>query len=254
MPRSSDLILTLSPGVTLPLVYIEMGEFWTGSDRSRDPEAYEDELPQHSVHLDPYWICKAPVTNLQYSAFILEAWHAPPAHWTGAVIPKGKEGHPVVNITWGEAVEFCAWASQKTGRSLALPTEAQWEKAARGADGRIYPWGDTPPDANRCNFGRMILDTTPVGHYSPQGDSPYGCVDMAGEVWEWCVDGYERDAYIQRTGMVTRNPVGPPTADKRCVRGGSWNVYARRVRAALRNKYRPTGKNILLGFRCVCNP
>jgi formylglycine-generating enzyme required for sulfatase activity len=253
MAERSELILTLAPGVNMILVWVEAGEFWMGSDGARDPGAYEDELPQHCVYLDGYWIGKTPVTNAQYGAFVLAIQHGPPSHWTGTAIPPGKDEHPVVNICWDEAVEFCAWASQVTGRRLAQPTEAQWEKAARGVDGRIYPWGDAPPDANHCNFGRIILDTTPVGQYSPKGDSPYGCTDMAGQVWEWCSDGYDKGAYTRRSGMETRNPIGSPAAEKRCVRGGSWNVYARGVRAALRNKYKPAGKNILLGFRCVYN-
>ena len=111
-----------------------------------------------------------------------------PAHWREGKIPQGKDHHPVVNVSWEDARSFCQWANQVTGQALCLPTEAEWEKAARGTDGQIYPWGNQPPEDKLCNFGMNILDTTSVGSYSPQGDSPYGCADMAGNVWEWCDD------------------------------------------------------------------
>ena len=107
--------------------------------------------------------------------------------------------HPVVYVSWNDAQSFCEWAG------LFLPTEQQWEKAARGTDGRMYPWGKDPPTTDLCNFNSNVGDTTPVGRYSPQGDSPYGIVDMAGNVWEWCEDLVEKNAVRCAAARGTRD-------------------------------------------------
>ena len=143
---------------------------------------------------------------------------------------------------------FCTWASQVTRREVRLPTEAEWEKAARGADGRIYPWGNTNPNARRCNFALNINSTTPVERYSPHGDSPYGCADMAGNVWEWCADWFDSRYY---KATPARNPLGPQKGQDRVLRGGSWNSNAKNVCSAHHYWFAPTGMYDGLGFRCV---
>jgi formylglycine-generating enzyme required for sulfatase activity len=132
-----------------------------------------------------------------------------------------------------------------------LPSEAQWEKAARGTDGRRFPWGKEDADAKRCNMAGIVSDTTEVGIYSPQGDSPYGCADMAGNVWEWLTDWYKSDFYALST---LRDPTGPVTGDTRCLRGGSWNDRAWFVRCAARNGFNSDGNGDFIGFRCAVKP
>ena len=131
--------------------------------------------------LKEYFIGKYPVTNAQFILFEDASEHAKIANRT-----QGFENHPVVNVSMNDAVEFCEWARQISGINLRLPSELEWEKAARGTDGRAYPWGNQSPDASRCNFNNNHGTTTPVGNYSKKGDSPYGCADMAGNVREWC--------------------------------------------------------------------
>lgn len=192
---------------------VPAGEFLMGSDPKVNKVVLDREQPQCKVHLDGYWMGRTPVTVAQFRQFIAATayktqterqgygWRWSGSEWqqvAGAnwAHPKGPQSqaeatHPVVQVSWEDAVAFCVWASKVTGREVRLPTEAEWEKAARGTDGRIYPWGNEPPDATRCNFNMQVQDTTPVGKYSPRGDSPYGCVDMAGNVWEWCADWYD---------------------------------------------------------------
>ncbi len=252
------MCLTLAPGVDLILVRVPAGEFLMGSDERKDPQAYDDEMPQHPVHLDEYWIGIYPVINGQYRAFVQAAGYREPQHWQGGQIPPGKEQHPVVHVTWKDAVAFCRWVGQVTGMNVRLPTEAEWEKAARGIDGRLYPWGNEPPDATRCNFCRKVghwTHTTPVGKYSPRGDSPYGCVDMAGNICEWVADWYGP----YEAGRQV-NPTGPASgrtgwAD-RVLRGGAFDHVAEFVRCAHRDCSAPEMgfRDDNSGFRVVASP
>jgi len=182
-----NLLLALAPGVTMKLVRIPAGEFLMGSTRLRDKDAWDDEIPQHSVFLDEYLIGKTPVTVAQNAAFIKASGYK-----ANQGLTNSKEKHPVTRVSWDDAAAFCSWASQETGRkvhlpgrNVHLPSEADWEKAARGIDGRLWPWGDQSPDPVHCNFDCNTMSTTAVGKYSSKGDSPYGCTDMAGNVWEW---------------------------------------------------------------------
>jgi formylglycine-generating enzyme required for sulfatase activity len=167
-------------------VTIPAGEFLMGSDKQKDPLADDDETLQHRVYLPEYCIARVPVTNAQYLAFVKATGHKSPYHWQDGRVPDGKENHPVVNVSWRDTQGFCKWAK------VRLPSEAEWEKAARGTDGRRWPWGDEPPDNKLCNFDDNGYDTMPVGAY-PNGASPYGCLDMAGNVWEWTSSKWGKD-------------------------------------------------------------
>ena len=216
-------------------VPIPAGEFMMGSNERDNQKSI------HRMHLSAYQIARHPVTNAQYAAFVKAKSHRVPKHWKGGKIPRGKENHPGVWVSWEDARAFCAWAG------VRLPTEAEWEKAARGTDGRKYPWGNEPPTKELCNFNRNVGDTTPVGEY-PKGASPYGVLDMAGNVWEWVNDWYSKDYYRVSPGA---NPQGPETGERRVLRGGSWNYSGSNVRSALRFDNFPDYWDNYLGFRWV---
>ncbi|MBM3241214.1 formylglycine-generating enzyme family protein [Candidatus Poribacteria bacterium] len=222
------------------MVFIPEGEFIMGSDKSKDSLAYGDELPQRKVYLDGYWIYKYEVTVAQYRKFCQE---------TGRQMPEEpwewQDDHPIVNVSWYDSVAYCNWAG------VELPTEAQWEKAARGTDGRIYPWGEKW-DASKCNnYNTGPKQTTPVGSY-PAGASPYGVLDMVGNVWEWCADWSDEEYYAS---APNRNPQGPSSGTYRVLRGGSWgNVFLYGfLRAAYRGRYISDGWCLGRGFRCVAS-
>jgi formylglycine-generating enzyme required for sulfatase activity len=217
-------------------VTVPAGEFTMGSNDS------SDEKPIHRVHLSAYQIARHPVTNAQYELFVKTTSYAAPRHWENGKIPAGKENHPVMNVSWQDAQAFCGWAG------VRLPTEAEWEKAARGTEERKYPWGNEPPTKELCNFGNLVGDTTPVGRY-PKGASPYGVLDMAGNVWEWVSDWYDKKYYSVSPGS---NPQGPATGKYRVLRGGSLNNNDGNVRSAFRNYLvNPDLRLNLVGFRCV---
>ena len=166
------------------MIRIPAGTFLMGDDEISNAS------PQHEVTLEEYEIAKYAVTCKQYKLF-LEAnpTYKVPEGWSGTQYPKGKANHPVVNVSWYDATAYAEWLSRVTGKDYRLPTEAEWEKAARGTDGRKFPWGDEF-DTKKCNTAESgIGDTTPVDTY-PDGASPYGVMDMAGNVWEWCADWY----------------------------------------------------------------
>jgi formylglycine-generating enzyme required for sulfatase activity len=197
-------------------VEIPAGEFLYGDNKKMQ------RIPQ------PFMIGKYPVTQAQYKKFLDENPGYPtPSDWDQKkrIYPTGKEHHPVVNVSWNDAQAFCQWANCR------LPTEEEWERAARGTDGRIYPWGNEEPDPSRANFNQNIKDTTPVGKYSPRGDSPGGCADMAGNVWEWTASKYDANRYV--------------------LRGGSWINDANILRVAYRYSVDPSGRYNSIGFRCA---
>lgn len=225
--------------------------------------AMGDEKPVHQVQVDGFWLGRAPVTNAQYRLFIeakgyeqahwwvelgweqrqQEKW-TQPLYWTDA---KWNGAHqPVVGVSWYEAMAFCAWAAEATGEAIRLPTEAEWEKGARGTDGRTFPWGKAEPHKGRCNFNNGMGKTTPVGQYSPQGDSPYGCADMAGNVWEWCVSKYLDYPYQADDGRNTLFGT-----NVRVVRGGAWLDFRDVVRCAFRLWGDPHFRVDDVGFRCA---
>jgi formylglycine-generating enzyme required for sulfatase activity len=219
-----------------------------GSDPLKDKHAQDFEQPQHVLYLSDYYIAKMPVTNAQYAAFVEATLREPPSPWESGKPLVGKEDHPVVDVTWHDAVAYCRWLAKITRRSYRLPSEAEWEKAARGTDGRIYPWRDEPPDESRCNFDKYIGETTPVGMYSQQGDGPYGCVDVAGNVWEWCaardMKPYPND--VSEDEWSDEYLQGP---ESRVLRGGSWYDIQSFARCAYRYWSNPYDRDDLNGFR-----
>ena len=251
------------------MVFVPAGEFLMGSAES-DSVANDDEMPQHPVYLDEYWIDKTEITTGQYQQCIdagicseprskgvqyqqcVDAGICPPLETEDGV--SLEDLLPVVGVNWDQANAYCQWVG---GR---LPTEAEWEKAARGTDGRIYPWGNSF-DGTRLNFCDRncvadVRDLTyddgyryvaPTGHF-PAGASPYGALDMSGNVWEWTADWYNADAY---STSAYENPTGPESGQQRVIRGGSWSYRAPSLRVARRHRDTPTTSHDNSGFRCV---
>jgi formylglycine-generating enzyme required for sulfatase activity len=248
-PGEEEPPAAISPGQPIEpeMMLIPAGEFLMGSDPDEDKDARKDEQPRHTLYLPDYFIAKTLVTNAQYAAFVEIAGREPPKGWEGKKPPKGKEDHPVVWVTWYDAMAYCKWLAGATGRPYRLPGGAEWEKAARGTDGRIYPWGNEW-DAGRCNTregGRG--GTTPVGSY-PQGASPYDILDMAGNVWEWTCSKYKGYPYAPADGRED----GRASAEVlRVMRGGSWFDQASYARCAARRRGLPDGLWSSMGFR-VC--
>jgi sulfatase modifying factor 1 len=214
----------------------------------------DNQKPQHEVELSEYSIGKYTVTNRQYQAFVQGAGYAAPNDWEGDQYPAQRGDHPVVGVSWEDAQAYCAWLSQKTGKQYRLPSEAQWEKAARGTDGRIYPWGDEF-DAKKCNVSNAkIGGTTPVGRFSALGgDSPYGCADMAGNVEEWCNDWVNgNDKKVPDT--IVKDPTGPESGTFKALRGGSSFFSEYYARASSRNYNLPHLRHNDFGFRVVLLP
>ncbi len=227
-----------------PMVWVPPGLFLMGSDKARDSQAYDSELPQHEVTLPGYWIGRYPVTMAQFRAFVKASGYKP----KDADSLNGPDDHPVTRVTWHDALAFCHWLSERTGLPVTLPSEAEWEKAARGTGGRLYPWGDDFPDEHRCNFENRVGGTTPVGRYSPQGDSPYGCADMAGNAWEWTRSHWKGYPYDPTDG---REDLAAGDRIRRVLRGGAFAYDTWRVRCAYRLSRGPNYRFTSYGFRLV---
>jgi len=265
-------------GVPESMIFVPAGEFIMGSPGS---EGLDNEHPQRTVYLDAFRISKYEVTNRQFSQFIDATGYSTDAEkagwgwaWTGEDWeqvegadwrhPRGpgsrigdKMDHPVVQVSWNDADAYCQWVGKR------LPTEAEWEKAARGTDGRIYPWGNSAPDGSKLNYCDVnceydwkdssvddgYTDTAPVGHYEA-GKSAYGAYDMAGNVWEWVADWYDADYYNE---APERNPQGPDSGNYRVLRGGSWFGYQGDARGADRNAGDPDVRISYIGFRVAAS-
>ncbi|NUM33473.1 MAG: SUMF1/EgtB/PvdO family nonheme iron enzyme [Candidatus Brocadiae bacterium] len=237
------------------MVYVPAGTFLMGDESDRSDY---DEAPLHEVYLDAYFIDMYPVTNKMYALFLKEIAELErhPSPWCHPNEPDSKvhfpqfwynsrwnqPDHPVVGVDWWDAYAYSRWAGKD------LPTEAEWEKAARGVDGRIYPWGNELPTPEICNFNRVYQRTTPVGKF-PCNVSPYGCRDMAGNVWEWCFDWFD-PTYYKKSPF--ENPRGPSFGRTRVGRGGSWFNDALKIRTSSRAYGKSqSDRNCRLGFRTV---
>ena len=241
------------------MVRIPAGTFIMGSDRRNDRNAYRVELPQRKVFLDAYDIDKYEVTTVQYLKFVLATNRPPQVDWKfdGGNFQETMAAHPIMHVTWYDADEYCRWAGKR------LPTEAEWEKAARGdQDARIYPWGDEMAGLSRSNFGRSGL-SGPVRDrperlllYPPiisvfkyeNAVSPYGIFQMVGNVAEWVADWYDKDYY---KSAPDRNPKGPEKGSHKGFRGGGWIDSTPTVRVSQRNGTDPKTSMNWLGFRCA---
>ena len=223
-------------------VEIPAGEFLYGEDKAQR-------------YLDAFWMARYPITNAQYQAFIDAGGYREERWWQGLAArieatwsPEWSQpNRPCETVSWYEAMAFCAWLSERLGATIRLPTEQQWEKAARGIDGREYPWGDdyisgyANINESLGNAGEHNLDqTTAVGLY-PQGRSPYGILDLAGNVWEWCLNKYEKP-----------DDTSPGGEDWRVLRGGSWYDVQDYARASYRTRYGPDNRYYDIGFRVCC--
>jgi formylglycine-generating enzyme required for sulfatase activity len=236
----------------LEFVHIPAGKFLMGS-KDDNQLTYDATKPQHSVEIPyDYWLARYPVTNEQFAKFVEEAAYqfGLEKNW------KKKAVHPVVNVSWHDAMKYCRWLNAFAkaenllqGLIVRLPGEAEWEKAARGAYGNEWPWGNEF-DKKKCNSdeGRKN-DTTPVGAYSPQGDSPYGIAEMAGNVWEWCHSLYQPYPYRLDDGRETET-----ASESRVLRGGSFLNNQRDVRCVCRPYKYPDSRSDFIGFRVVIAP
>ena len=246
------------------MVLIPAGQFQMGSN---DDEAQNDEQPVHTVHIDAFFMDEHEVTNLEYKEFLLEnpRWQKSRIdkrfhngnylhHWSGNNYPSGKANHPVTYVSWYAAMAYAKWAGKR------LPTEAEWEYAARGGLAeKKYPLGNTI-STRQANYNGHVGDTTAVGRYDANG---YDLYDMAGNVWEWCLDEYDADFYF--VSRDSRNPISGartiqwildnftsiPTNTSRVLRGGSWLLDAQNLRVAVRFRYSPTFSLVVIGFRCA---
>ncbi len=239
----------VSEAIDQPFVLIPSGSFMMGST---SPGAAANEQPTSKVNLTRFYISRYPITNEQYELF-------DPSHRSKRLV-KADKRHPVVYVSSLEAIKFCQWLSSHERKRYRIPTEAEWEYAARGTDGRTYPWGETTARGDLANFAdantsfawsdRAVNDgfaeTSPVGSF-PRGASPFGVEDMAGNVWEWCSDFY--DAY--KTGERS-NPPGPRAGSQRILRGGSWKSRFNSLRASARSFNAPNFAANDVGFRVVC--
>lgn len=276
------------------MVLIPAGEFMMGSTNGSG-----DEKPVHKVYVDAFYIDKYEITKDVFERFVEEIGYETTAEKKGGSYT-WQEGswvktsganwkkpdfnqtkyHPVIYVSWQDAIKYCNWRSRKEGlepcynestgecdftrNGYRLPTEAEWEKAARGTDARKYPWGNREPDGRQCNFADKNINyswsdknvddgyeyTSPAGNYE-SGKSPYGVYDMAGNVWEWCNDWYDEDYY---KNSPYKNSKGPGSGVLRVLRGGSWCGDADNLRAAVRGRYTPDGTSSVSGFRCARTP
>ena len=245
------------------MVLVTGGKFMRGSSED-DAYAYPDEKPQREIYLKNFMIGKYPVTNGEFKEFIDDGGYDREEFWTRKgwlwrVEKKISEplfwhdrkwnapNFPVVGISWFEASAYVKWLSEKTGYRYRLPTEAEWEKAARGTNGLKYPWGEHF-DKNLCNSSESrLLRTSSIGIF-PKDKSPYVCFDMAGNVWEWCSDWYNDNYYADCSG---RKPKGPSSGADRVIRGGFWLSNARNCRSANRDHDDPRSRGSGLGFRLL---
>ncbi|MEP6959650.1 MAG: formylglycine-generating enzyme family protein, partial [Nitrospirota bacterium] len=224
------------------MVLVPAGEFIMGSSTGD-----ADEQPVRYVYVDAFYIDKHQLSAGEYAKFLEATSHVAPPEWD--IMRKSMhQKRPVVNVDWADADAYCKWADKR------MPTEAEWEKAARGTDGRTYPWGNELPTQFHANMKKEVWNNhvvlTPVGLFEA-GKSPYGIYDMAGNAWEWVSDWYDPNYY--KAGSL-RNPTGPSLGDYKVVRGGSWGSGPKDLRSADREVHLPSFKGYGTGFRCAKTP
>ncbi|MEB2332890.1 MAG: SUMF1/EgtB/PvdO family nonheme iron enzyme [Anaerolineaceae bacterium] len=250
--------LRVSPIDGMPQVFIPAGVLHMGG---YDVRAAPDEFPSHNVSLDSYWMDQLETTNAMYALCVSAGTCAPPQDLGTARKPNyfndpAFKDYPVVYVTWGQAKAYCEWAQRR------LPTEAEWERAARGDDMRTFPWGEDKADWRFANFNMLVTDTSRVGSYA-LGASPFGVLDMAGNVAEWTNDFYSAAYYAASSAT---NPTGPASSSSlnRAVRGGSLGDAEINIRVSKRSSVRGSNLNAVpgsesylgqfsprIGFRCV---
>jgi len=260
VPVPAEMITQIAPVDGMVLVFVPAGEFEMGSTKADDPQALDEELPLHAVYLDAYWIDQTEVTNAQYAMCVASGNCSNPKE-NGSLTQSSYydnsqyANYPVIFVSWSQAAAYCTWAGRR------LPTEAMWEKAARGPDGLIYPWGNTfdGSKANYCDINCFngwkddryddgYIETSPVGDYSA-GASIYGVFDMAGNVYEWVADWFEPYRRIRQ-----ENPIGPLSGSEHIIRGGSWGDDSAHIRTAVRSHVNVPESSNFIGFRCAMDP
>ncbi len=238
--HSTTMLDTLKPAET-PMALVPAGEFTMGSTMSAD------EKPVHRVYLNAFSMDKYHVTVGQYAKYLEATGTEAPPEWEIMNQPRHQK-RPVVNVSWSDAATYCKWAGKR------LPTEAEWEKAARGTDGRLYPWGNETPTRLHANFGKKEwanhMALVPVGMFE-MGKSPYGIYDLAGNAWEWVNDWYDHDYYKK---SPAKNPQGPATGKSKVVRGGNWLYVQEFLRSSFRFNAEPSSRQFGYGFRCAKTP
>jgi formylglycine-generating enzyme required for sulfatase activity/DNA-binding CsgD family transcriptional regulator len=258
IPAPTEIITQMSVRDGMVLVYVAAGEFKMGSARGEDPQTLDEETPQHIVYLDEYWIDQTEVTNAQYARCVEDGGACTEPEESGSLTHSVYyandqfANYPVIFVSWSQASAYCSWAGRR------LPTEAEWEKAARGVAGFIFPWGNIfdGSKANYCDINCVngwkdtmyddgYIDTSPVGDF-PEGASIYGVFDMAGNVYEWVANWYEPYSRLRQV-----NPVGPLSGTEHVIRGGSWGDDSAHIRTAIRSHSNLPGSSNFIGFRCV---
>jgi formylglycine-generating enzyme required for sulfatase activity len=280
--------------VILPdMLPIPVGPFQMGSSeedikmlKDQKADSYSDEKPAHTVYVSEFSMARFPVTNAEFALFVEQGGYDPQAKWWSTEgrewrMGKLKEDRwleerppekrnqpyfwddpqwkapnlPVVGVSWFEAEAYANWLKALTRNPYCLPTEAEWEKAARGQNNFLWPWGNQW-DQEKCNNAEpkdKIGSTSPVGMY-PHGESLYQVQEMVGNVWEWCADWWQEDIYQKRAGLEVKDPRGPETGSARVVRGGSWDGNRNRARCAFRDRNAPGYFYLDIGFRVVALP
>lgn len=261
----AGMVLVVVPAVTVaeglekevkgkdgaPMVLIPEGSFPMGVPHG-DRDGGRDEYPRHDVFVNNFYIDKFELTNGRYLEFVKATNHRVPQNpknatrnlWQGDTITESLTDRPVVNVDWADANAYCQWAGKR------LPTEAEWEKAAKGTADRRFPWGNVEPTNKHLNFNQQWIGEKtlmPVGSYE-LGKSPFGVYDMAGNVWEWVNDWYDAKYYEK---SPAKNPTGPETGTKRVLRGSGWQNETPTVRIFTRVDSDPTIRNESTGFRCA---
>lgn len=241
-PQKAPVIMQPLPEIIgkdgAPMVLIPVGEFTMGSDKGDD-----DEEPVHKVFLDSFYLDKFEVTNGRFAKFVEAIQSEPPWGFADKETPVLRQDQPVRWVNWMEAMGYCLWAGKR------LPTEAEWEKAARGSDARVYPWGNDPPTLSHAVFGlKEGSDTVSAIGNRDKGKSPYGVHDLAGNLYEWTTDWYDEQFYSKNPAI---NPRGPAEGSAKVQRGGSYINGAYRLRSSFRTKGDPTEHDPNVGFRCA---